>query len=193
MYNRIPFIVADPVSGRVHANTTPVEIAYIERPTPDYIPMVVNTDRPTWIDDAETVAVIANKFKAIKMNEFDGYHVNDCGVVVSERGDDYNHAGIIHGMIVDLDGDNGSLNRVQLVNTENAGFRYVTNQNGNMTDMGPVHNVCIVGNYERPEGLYVPLYNLNAIDDAITILDAYYNSNILENTKDVKMMNHPNK
>lgn len=83
-----------------------------------------------------------------------------------------------------------------IINTENAGMRYVRiNSDGTCCDLGPVIDTCFIGNGTRPEGLYVPLANIEAVDDATRILTGHYKSTadcgfIVLNPKDVKKIDY---
>ena len=153
---------------------------YPTRPANGYIPIVVDAKNPNWIEDESTMLDIVNKFKPVKITEEDGYIVDDYGFITSRYGDISSvYDGIIHAMVITPDDDGAMLAHTQIMNTENGGFRHVTNVNGNMADSGPVQNVCLVGNYDRPEGLYIPLCNLKAVADGVVLLESYFKNNIL--------------
>ena len=124
---------------------------------------------------------VVNSFRAVKLYDNDGYTVDNHGFIVNYDGVANIYDGIIHAMVITPD-KNGDVNMadVQIINTENAGFRYVTGKNENMVDAGPVQNVCVVGNRERPEGIYIPTSNLKAVADGIVLMNRFLNNNVAE-------------
>ena len=150
-------------------------------PNSHYIPKVVDHRNPVWIEDESAMLEVINSFRAVKLCDNDGYTVDNHGFIVNYDGEANIYDGIIHAMVIAPD-KNGDVNMadVQIINTENAGFRYVTGKNENMVDAGPVQNVCVVGNRERPEGIYIPTSNLKAVADGIVLMNRFLNNNVAE-------------
>lgn len=146
-----------------------------------YIPKVVDHRNPVWIEDESAMLKVVNSFRAVELCDNDGYTVDNHGFIVNYDGVANIYDGIIHAMVIAPD-KNGDVNMadVQIINTENAGFRYVTGKNENMVDAGPVQNVCVVGNRERPEGIYIPTSNLKAVADGIVLMNRFLNNNVAE-------------
>lgn len=59
-----------------------------------------------------------------------------------------------------------------VVHTNNGGWRYVatSEQTGMIQDVAPVNSSVILGSFQKPEGLYTPLHDPDAIQDSIDYL-----------------------
>ena len=69
----------------------------------------------------------------------------------------------------DPDIDEGNFAGCTIANTFNRGFRYVgVDDSNNTVDLGPVITACIVGNVRRPQGVYIPMNNPQAIRNGVS-------------------------
>lgn len=142
-----------------------------------YEPKTVDITNPSWVEAKEPLPLSPVEF--VEYTENDGCFVGACGrVMQSLRHKDNPVMGnVIHSMRVIPMDDNWKhvgIVKAQIVNTQNAGFRYVAkNEEGGLDDVGPVEDTCIIGNYKRPEALFVPLSNLRAVADAVHFLEGY--------------------
>ena len=143
---------------------------------PNYRPDVLIPNHTIWQNSDDLfMDIIAEEF--VQYKRVDGYYVDVDSRIC--RHNTVNNKGLIAADVLqsteqtDADHLNFKCAPAIIVNTENAGFRYVRKDpNGNVLyDIGPVTDACIVGNIDRPEGLYVPFGNARAMADAIIILD----------------------
>lgn len=154
-----------------------------------YHPELVDMHKPSWSDGGDRIAKIAKTFTSVRFDDFDGCFVGPDGDICNSVIDDKVKDNVIHAVIITpnvSDDEEVELTNVQLINTQNAGFRYVTNVDNRIMDLGPVKDTCIVGNYYRPEGMYVPLSNLKAVADAAVLLSTFIENQIIaNNTNDI--------
>lgn len=123
----------------------------------------------------------------VKITNYDGKHIPCGGVIaaIALQKDD-----------PDAKNPKAITAHTNIVNTENAGMRYVRiNSDGTCCDLGPVIDTCFIGNSTRPEGLYVPLANIEAVDDATRILTGHYKNTegdgfLILDPKDVKKIDY---
>lgn len=141
--------------------------------TPAYVPMMACVSHPMWMPKEQEIQCLDTIFE--KNNTYGphrGYEIDGAGFIYTPYTGDDAYGGVIAAHAFDL-GENGEVRwaPVNIVNTEDAGLRYAfTNKNGCVKDVGPVESACIVGNYDRPEGLYVPMCNTKAMADGMEML-----------------------
>lgn len=145
---------------------------------PNYRPDVLLTGHMIWEDpNSFFMDAVSKEFNPY--NTVDGYTVDVDSRICKQMGAAPNVGGMIAATIMQPETSN-ILNDLKfncapviIVNTENAGLRYVRKDPNSsmMYDIGPVTDMCIVGNKERPEGVYVPFNNARAMADAIAVLD----------------------
>lgn len=143
-----------------------------------YTPKVVSMRDPKWLPNDHIVEMLNHAHKDDHYSVSEGYVVDKSGLIYHPMTDTDAHGGIIAAMAFARDDDdNATYAFTHIMNTENAGLRYVVcpADEANMHDLGPVENVCFIGNQDRAEGLYIPLCNTRAIADGINCLE-----NILE-------------
>lgn len=141
---------------------------------PNYRPDVIIPDHTVWENNNDAfMECIANEFRYY--NPANGYKVDvDSRITVGQ-------SKYARGMLManamqsaeEIDGiPQFNMAPVIIVNTENAGLRYVRKDPDSdlMYDIGPVNDACIIGNYTRPEGIYVPFSNARAMADAAIML-----------------------
>lgn len=142
-----------------------------------YTPRVISTV-PMWKEFKDRMIKDKNDLFATNfVSPYNGYYVDDeFGTIRNISDDNKSHGGILAATIMDVDPDAiVHTAPATIINTEDAGLRYVQcSKDGSMMDMGPVESVCLVGNHNRPEGIYVPIYNTKAVADSIVILQEYF-------------------
>lgn len=141
---------------------------------PGYVPVMACVANPMWMDKRQEIKCLDTIFE--KNNTYDpdtGYMIDGAGFIHNPYVVDDVYGGVIAAHAFDLDIENDKVRwaPVNIVNTEDAGLRYAyTNKNGCIKDVGPVESACIIGNYARPEGLYIPTCNTKAMADGMEIL-----------------------
>lgn len=91
----------------------------------------------------------------------------------------------------DHDLDKGNYACCTIVNTINKGFRYAAvDKNGNTIDLGPVIAPCIIGNVNRPEGIYIPVSSREAMTEGINYaINMVYAYDDMRNSKRIDSSN----
>lgn len=140
---------------------------------PGYVPIMACVENPMWMDKRQEIQCLDAIFA--KNNTYDpntGYEIDGAGFIHNPYVCDDVYGGVIAAHVFDLDENNGvRWAPVNIVNTEDAGLRYAyTNKHGCVKDVGPVESACIIGNYARPEGLYIPTCNTKAMADGMEML-----------------------
>lgn len=142
---------------------------------PAYIPKMACVSKPMWMQNAYRTEFLNSMFSHDCYSRDRGNYIDSTGHVCDDAGDA--RSGIIRGMAISIDTDNHNtlkVGSVNIINTEDAGLRYVhCSKYGTTIDIGPVEHVCVVGNDERPEGIYVPICNTKAMADSIILIDKF--------------------
>lgn len=153
-----------------------------------YVPEVVHPNRPTWIDNSESIPMLKQLFERQCYDKSEGFTVND-SQYVTPNGE---NAGIIAAAAMYSD-ENGKIDYsfANIVNTENAGLRYVhCCESGKLIDLGPVDHACFIGNNERPEGLYIPMHNMKAMYDGADLLSDMIVTAMNKDKEHIKLSNN---
>lgn len=191
----IPRVISEtkPISPEVVKDMTVAKMPVPNAPG-EYTPHTLDMHDRSWrnnVDYLKDLAVLAEAVEPDAIHADSGYCIGRGGKIelVSDNGTQL--PGVICGMAVASAFDGKEAGFIDLpvaiINTEDAGFRYVNpNQNGSYTDIGPVDHACIVGNVNRAEGLYVPLNNLKAMADGKAML-----TNMIDNAHKAGEMDHP--
>lgn len=158
--------------NRANLPTAPFE----DQMAANYTPRVISTT-PMWKEFKDRMITDKNDlFSTNFVSPYNGYYVdNEFGIIRNISDDNKSHGGILAATIMDVD-SNAVVHTAPatIVNTEDAGLRYVQcSKDGSMMDIGPVESACLIGNHDRPEGIYVPIYNTKAVADSVVILQEY--------------------
>ena len=141
-----------------------------------YKPRSTTPWSPRWINNQDFVDNLAN----FKSNEFYnpntyGYHVDGIGYLHNDADPTCEaRGGAIAAVAIasDVEDPNNIIaSKTILMNTEDYGLRHVIFTDNFVKDFGPVESTCIIGNIDRPEGVYVPMCNTRAMADGIILLE----------------------
>ena len=153
----------------------------------EYRPRVVDMHNPRWIENANKISFLEEMFKRDFYNSKNSYNTNNEGTIEASCHSQSN--GVLRAAPFVIDTENGDRMDyafANIINTENAGLRYVHfTESGNKLDMGPVDHPCFIGNEQRAEGLYIPLSNTKAIADGILILDELFDRTVTKNPSSI--------
>ena len=170
-FNKQP---AQITSIQAHPNT--VVDPMVEMTYPGYIPRMVNLDNPRWFNNQDFVKDLGELTRRSSYKpDTQGYCIDGDGYIYQPSTDHDGNGGIIAAMAFVSEKENSSnliVERTHLINTEDGGLRHIHVCNdGAVMDIGPVETACLVGNINRPEGIYVPLCNTRAMMDGVVLLD----------------------
>ena len=147
-------------------------------PAPVYNPEIAPLHRPMWMNNEYGIPVLGSLFQNHCYDKNKGYHIDNEGLIYDPTTSKDARTGIISAMAVGIDSKNPNGNNnvicanTHIINTEDAGLRYVHyNSAGEVVDVGPVEHVCIIGNTNRPEGIYIPMCNTKAMADGSMFLE----------------------
>ena len=154
---------------------TPEPINHIYHPR-----MAAPLAHPMWNENTSFIRTLNAAFEISHYNPCNGYRVDSSGLIYNPITSEEASAGVISAMAIGVDttkdSDRMTTSGTHIINTEDYGMRYVLpSKDGKMLDLGPVEHACVVGNNDRPEGIYVPMCNTKAIADGITILKEFFN------------------
>lgn len=121
-------------------------------------------------------AVLGKMSPKIRDNGFLSVNNNGNGHII-EPIEDCWAAAFIPGVALassEMDGDYAAC---AIVNTLNEGFVYATvNEKNEMEAIGPVVTPCIIGNSQKPHGIYIPMNNRTALETGIGVALDYLNA-----------------
>ena len=181
-YNKPVVVEAKPLQPNVPQPTIGTCPAHMYHPT------VLDLKHPQWLPTYDTVDKLGLVSKVDNYHKStDGYAIDRDGLIFDPIKLDEAHGGIITALACGRD-DDGETNSTytNIVNTEDAGLRYAhCREDGTVLDMGPVQNMCFVGNRNRAEGMYVPLSNTRAVADALCALENFLDA-ATENDADLE-------
>ena len=154
----------------------------------EYEPRMAQPWSPKWIDNQNYVKALGEAMKHSAYLPEHGYCIDNKGYIWDPTSENEARAGVIAGIAIASDVNDPNMvitGRTHIINTEDCGLRHVhMNEHGFAVDLGPVENTCIIGNIDRPEGVYVPMCNTRAIADGIVFLNKVMEESI-ENNADL--------
>lgn len=144
-----------------------------------YHPRMAPLAHPMWNENTSFIRTLNKMFEVSCYNPCNGYHVDSSGLIYDPATSEEASAGVISAVAIGVDTTKDSDRMItsctHVVNTEDYGLRYVCHtKDGKMLDLGPVEHACIIGNNDRPEGVYVPMCNTKAMADGITMLKEFF-------------------
>lgn len=156
---------------------------------PGYNPRLAEPETPRWFNNQEFVMNIGALTRETGYNSAkDGYRIGEDGYIYQPSTDNDANGGVIAAMAIASEKEYPHdiiIGRTHIINTEDAGLRHVhINKDGSVMDIGPVESACIVGNIDRPEGIYIPMCNTRAMVDGAVLLDNLIHTS-MENDTDV--------
>lgn len=151
-------------------------------PLPMYQPRMVDPKNPKWNNDDTILNKLNFAFEDNSYSSDFGYKIDGIGQVYDEYENLHAGPGVITALSIVSDGNNVDAVPAHIVNTEDAGLRYVRFCNdGTVADLGPVEQTCLIGNVERAEGLYVPMCNTKSMADAAHLLGVMIKESTMNN------------
>lgn len=194
-----------PYYNQMSTPKTPNQSITVQNPTPFspvpfqsfYHPRVANVAQPRWMANENKTFFLSEMFVRDTYNRGMGYNIDDYGCIYHPNTGDDACGGIISAEAIGSYQDEAGNDKVRvgpthIVNTEDYGLRYVQyTERGEVLDLGPVEHTCILGNIDRPEGIYIPTCNTKAMADGIHLLNEMFkiateNNDDLPIVKDVE-------
>lgn len=181
-----PYVVATPMAPNPENFGTlnfPVPTATTVTPEPIYPVYQPRVAAPIghsmWNENTSFINTLSKMFNVSCYNPSSGYRIDSAGLVYNPATSEEAATGVISAVAAGIDttksDDRLITTGTHIINTEDYGLRYVCpTKEGRMLDLGPVEHTCIIGNNNRPEGVYVPLCNTKAMADGITILKDFF-------------------
>lgn len=162
-----------------HHQPTPAPTPVPFSNNPFYQPRIADPINSRWMENEKRTIFLAEMYKRDTYNRGMGYAIDDVGYIYSPETGDEAMCGVISAQVIasqtDKDCKTCMVAPTNIVNTEDCGLRYVqVSETGHVLDLGPVEHTCVIGNINRPEGIYVPTCNTKAMADGITLLNELY-------------------
>lgn len=147
---------------------------------PFYNPRIANPAQPRWMANENKTFFFAEMFARDAYHRGLGYNIDGYGYIYHPETGNEACGGIISAEVVGSYSDESKNDKIQIapthiVNTEDYGLRYAQyTERGEVLDLGPVEHACILGNIDRPEGVFVPTCNTKAMADGMHLLNEMF-------------------